>query len=152
MMWNTLRVYLDIFSGKRKPGPDDDYPRWDAFDRLADGALPRAAFGAGYVAFYAHFATEWWMYLFLPVHFLMGPVHGAIVNWCGHKYGYANFDNRDRSRNTFFADLLTMGELMQNNHHRFGKRVNFAVRWFEFDPTYPLIRALERFGVVRLNS
>ena len=28
----------------------------------------------------------------LPVHFLMGPIHGAIVNWCGHKYGYRNFD------------------------------------------------------------
>jgi stearoyl-CoA desaturase (delta-9 desaturase) len=20
----------------------------------------------------------------------MGPLHGAIVNWCGHKYGYSN--------------------------------------------------------------
>jgi len=30
----------------------------------------------------------------------MGPIHGAIVNWAGHKYGYQNFDNGDRSRNT----------------------------------------------------
>ena len=40
-------------------------------------------------------------YLLLPVHFVMGPIHGAIVNWCGHKYGYRNFDTtRDDSRAT----------------------------------------------------
>ena len=45
-----------------------------------------------YTAFYVAFAPHWSLFLLLPVHFLMGPIHGAIVNWCGHKYGYRNFD------------------------------------------------------------
>ena len=35
--------------------------------------------------------AHWAFFLLLPVHFLMGPFHGAIVNWAGHKYGYRNF-------------------------------------------------------------
>ena len=91
------------------------------------------------------------MFFFLPLHIVMGPVHGAIVNWCGHKYGYANYDNGDQSKNTLFLDLLTLGELMQNNHHRHGMRVNFATRWFEIDPVYPIIRALDWLGIIRLK-
>ena len=32
----------------------------------------------------------------------MGAVHGAIVNWAGHKYGYQNFDNNGKSHNSLF--------------------------------------------------
>ena len=60
----------------------------------------------------------------------MGPLHGAIVNWCGHKYGYANFDNQDKSKNTTPVDFLMLGELFQNNHHKFPNSPNFAKKWF----------------------
>ena len=39
------------------------------------------------------------------------------MNWCGHRYGYKNFDNGDQSRNTLVFDVLTSGELFQNDHH-----------------------------------
>jgi stearoyl-CoA desaturase (delta-9 desaturase) len=67
---------------------------------------------------YIIFAPSAWWFLLLPIHFLMGPVQGAIVNWCGHKYGYANFDNGDKSKNTFFIDFIMLGELFQKNHHK----------------------------------
>ena len=153
MMKNTLFMYLDAFSGKVKQDKNLQgyYPEWPAFDRWADPVLSRFGFMALYVFFYLRFATAWWMYLFLPLHFFMGPIHGAIVNWCGHKYGYANYDNQDASKNTFFADLLTMGELMQNNHHRHSNCPNFAVRWFEFDPTYGIIRLFGFLRIVQLS-
>jgi stearoyl-CoA desaturase (Delta-9 desaturase) len=153
MMWNTFHTYIAIQTRKLKPEArfEGGYPEWPAFDRWADSIPVRLGWIALYVLFYVRFADAWWQYLFLPVHVFMGPVHGAIVNWCGHKYGYANHDNRDRSRNTFCADLLTMGELMQNNHHHDTQRPNFANRWFELDPTYPLLRLLAAAGVIRLQ-
>ncbi|MFM2019012.1 MAG: hypothetical protein RL007_2668, partial [Bacteroidota bacterium] len=86
------------------------------------------------------------------IHFFMGPVQGAIVNWCGHKYGYSNFDNHDHSTNTVPLDFFLMGELMQNNHHKSPNAVNFRKRWFELDPTYPLIVVMKWFGIVQMRK
>ena len=91
------------------------------------------------------------MYMLLPIHFFMGPVHGMIVNWCGHKYGYRNFASKDRSRNTLAFDFVTLGELFQNNHHAYGMAPNFAGRWFEVDPTYQAMRVLAWVGVIDLG-
>lgn len=154
MMWQTLLIYLGIF-GRTLEAPKEfegQYPVWPVFDRIADSVITRLGWIALYVWFYMTFATAWWQYLFLPLNIFMGPIHGAIVNWCGHQYGYANFDNKDNSKNTFFWDMLTMGELMQNNHHRHGMSANFAVKWFEFDPTYLFIRLFRKLKIVRLNS
>jgi stearoyl-CoA desaturase (Delta-9 desaturase) len=79
-------------------------------------------------------------------------VHGAIVNWCGHKYGYQNFDNGDKSRNTLWVDFLTAGELFQNNHHKFAMSPNFGARWFEVDPTYQVIRVLSGLKIIQLKG
>ncbi len=153
MMKKTLFVYLDLYSGKIRPEKEFEggYPVWPAFDRWADSIFTRVAWVAVYIAFYVHFATAWWQYLFIPIHVCMGPIHGAIVNWCGHRYGYANHDNRDESKNTFFADILTMGELMQNNHHHNTQKANFASHWFELDPTYPLLKFMKALKIIRFN-
>ena len=82
----------------------------------------------------------------------MGPIHGAIVNWCGHKYGYRNFDTHDASRNTLPFDFLTLGELFQNNHHQARMAPNFATRWFEIDPAYLVIRMLAAIGIVQFTA
>jgi stearoyl-CoA desaturase (delta-9 desaturase) len=64
-------------------------------------------------------------------------------------YGYQNFDNNDKSRNSLAIDVLMMGELYQNNHHKLPNRTNFATKWFELDPTYPIIKILGWFGIIR---
>jgi stearoyl-CoA desaturase (delta-9 desaturase) len=102
--------------------------------------------------FYLRYASSPWLFLLLPVHFLIGVFHGGIVNWCGHRYGYRNFSLSDKSRNTLPIDFLMMGELYQNNHHRFPKRIQFAARWFEFDPAYPIIWLLKKLGIVRRGT
>ncbi len=154
MMKNTFFVYLDLVSGKIRPEKkfEGGYPEWPAFDRWGDSIAVRVLWVAVYIAFYVHFATAWWQFLLIPIHIFMGPIHGAIVNWCGHRYGYSNYNNGDRSKNTFFADVLTMGELMQNNHHQDTQKANFADRWFELDPTYPFLQALNALKIIRFSN
>lgn len=153
MMWQTLHIYRDLL--KRRIVPEKELvswtPEWPLMDRLADSWMARVGWGIAYFLFYATFATEWWMFLLLPMHFLMGPIHGAIVNWCGHKYGYSNYRLGDHSRNTLMWDFLMLGELFQNNHHKWPNRINFACRWFEMDPTYPLMKLLHWIRIIRLR-
>ncbi len=130
---------------------DGGMPDWPALDRLSQNWMARIAWGSMYIGFYFVFATHTWMFALLPLHFIMGPMHGAIVNWCGHRYGYRNYDNGDVSRNTLAFDFLTAGELFQNNHHKFAMSPNFAVRWFEVDPTYVMIRLLGAVGIIDLS-
>lgn len=153
MMWKTKAIYNDIRNDKVRPERrfEGNYPVWDKVENFFDKPYSRIGWGVLYVLFYIQFATAWWMFLLLPIHFLMGPIHGAIVNWGGHKYGYANFDNNDRSKNTLFFDFLTGGELFQNNHHKLPNRVNFGVKWWEIDPVYPVIWTLDKLRVIRLK-
>jgi stearoyl-CoA desaturase (delta-9 desaturase) len=92
------------------------------------------------------------MFLLLPIHFFMGPFHGAIINWFAHKYGYVNFKVSDTSKNLLPVDFLMMGEGFHNNHHKHGARPNFGFKWFEFDPTYAIIRGLDKINVIRLRK
>ena len=138
MTMRTKDIYLNYAQHKVEPEEQfkGGYPEWKILDKISDSWFVRLAFAALYILFYIKFATAWWMFLLLPIHFFMGPVHGAIVNWCGHKYGYANYDNHDNSKNTLPIDFLMMGELFQNNHHKLPEDVNFAQKKFELDPTY----------------
>ncbi len=152
MSVHTAKVYHSLATGTLKAGSQfqSNDPVYPVIDRVADSWLTRVAFGFLYTLFYVSFATHWWMFLLLPIHYLMGPVHGAIVNWAGHKYGYRNFDQPDKSRNTLFIDILLLGELFQNNHHHNGKRPNFATKWWEFDPVYPVIKLFDRMHIIQL--
>ncbi|HRY98891.1 MAG TPA: acyl-CoA desaturase [Bacteroidales bacterium] len=151
MMWRTKNIYNGILF--RNIHVDEAFtqniPSWPAFDRFAGSWPSRLLWAAAYTAFYLHFATHWWMFLFLPLHFLMGPVHGVIINWFAHKYGYRNFEVNDTSRNLLPLDLLMMGEAYHNNHHGNSKRANFGHRWFELDPTFGIIRLMQGLGIIR---
>ena len=118
--------------------------------------MSRLGWGIFYVVVYmlAYIYTDmhWAFFLLLPVHFLLGPIHGAIVNWSGHKYGYQNFDNKDESKNSLLVDFLMMGELFQNNHHKHPMSANFAKKWFEVDPTYPVIKLLHALRIIKLRK
>src|SRR5262249_54020906 len=149
--WQTKLVYASHVTRKLAPPFQfgADYPEWEFLDKFGDSMFTRLAWAAGYVWFYLHFSPSAWFLLLLPIHFLMGVIHGAIVNWCGHRYGYRTFSIGDKSRNTLPLDVLTMGELYQNNHHRFPNRLHFAVRWFEVDLAYPIIWLLQQARIVR---
>lgn len=152
MMTRTWGIYVGLRDRKIQPEErfEGGYPEWKLLDRIAGRYSTAAVFATAYTMFYFVFATQWWHFLLLPIHFMMGPTHGAIVNWFGHWMGYRNFDERDNSKNVLIFDFVTLGELFQNNHHRHGSRPNFAVRWFEVDPTWYAIWFLDKVGIITL--
>jgi len=153
MMIHTARIFSNFVKGKNVP--DEAFtraylPEWDKLDKIGNHVITRIFFMAAYTLFYIFFAPGYWYFLLLPIHFLMGPIQGAIVNWCGHKYGYRNYENGDHSRNSTPFGVLLMGELFQNNHHYQKDNANFARKWFEFDMTYLLMRVLNRMRIIQL--
>jgi len=153
MMWATAQRYGAHVDRTSTPEPRflGGYPDWAALDDFAARWPVRIGWGAAYALVYLWLATAWWQFLLLPVHWVMGPIHGAIVNWCGHRYGYRNYPTKDASRNLLPLDFVMLGELFQNNHHRAPGRLNFATRRFEFDPTFAVLRLLARTGALRLR-
>jgi stearoyl-CoA desaturase (delta-9 desaturase) len=154
MMWRTRRVYLDIVGGSADV--EDRFlkglPEWPAFDRWAGSPWSRLMWVGIYITIFAIWATSPWLWLLLPVVIAMGAVHGAIINWFAHKYGYHNFSVKNTSRNLFNLDVFMLGESYHNNHHKRPSAINFGFRWHELDPVYPVIRLLAWLRVIRLNQ
>lgn len=153
MMWRTKNIYNDIFIGEFPVEErfTKNLPEWHSFDRFADSWFSRISWGVFYVLFYIAFAPSYWYFLLLPAHFIMGPLHGAVINWFAHKYGYVNFKCGDTSKNFLPFDFLMLGESYHNNHHVLADRPNFGFRWFEFDPVYPFIVVFDKLHIIRLK-
>jgi stearoyl-CoA desaturase (delta-9 desaturase) len=155
MMWRTKNIYADI--NQKKIVIDEVFtknvPQWERFDAFASSYISRIVWGLGYAAFFLLFATAWWQWLFLPVALFMAPIHGVIINWYAHIYGYVNFKSKDTSKNLFPFDFLMMGEGYHNNHHKYASRANFGgIRWHEVDITYQIMRVLDFFGIIQLKQ
>lgn len=121
-------------------------PKLDAFSESKFNLLIWPLF---YISLYLLLDIPIYYYPLILVHCLIGPIQGALVNWFGHKVGYRNYNLSDKSKNTLPLDLLLMGELYQNNHHKSAKNINFAQKWFEIDITYYIYKALVFFRVLR---
>ncbi len=154
-LMNQTRVkYADIYNGKMQIEEKflKNLPDWPAFERFAHPWMTRVAWIIVYCAFYYFFATSPWQYLLLPITIMIGPVHGAIINWFAHKYGSVNFSLNNTSRNLFYIDVLMLGEAYHNNHHKFPSSINFGVKRNEIDPIYFVILLFNKLGVIRLNK
>ncbi|GAB3181475.1 acyl-CoA desaturase [Telluribacter humicola] len=158
MMWETKDIYNAVLNRKRaiESQFERNYPEWNLIEKLGDSWASRIGWGVVYIAFYVlayvYLDMHWAFFFLLPIHFLMGPIHGAIVNWSGHKYGYQNFDNNDKSKNSLIVDFLMMGELFQNNHHKRPNSLNFGSKWYEVDPTYPVIKMLDKLKIIEVRK
>ena len=154
MMWKTKTIYSGIVDGSYQVEErfTRGVPNWPAFDRFARSWVSRISWGAAYFFVYLAFADQWWLWFLLPLQFLLAPIHGAIINWFAHKYGYRNFKVGETSRNLLPFDFLMMGEGYHNNHHKNGSSANFGgIRWHEIDPTYLIIRLFHTLGIIKLK-
>ena len=155
MMWKTKTLYSAIANKKIDIEPRfiEGVPEWTPFDKFARSWVSRIFWGALYIGVYYLYADQLWLWLFLPMQFALSPIHGAIINWFAHKYGYRNYEVGDTSRNFLPFDFLMMGESYHNNHHKNGSRANFGgIRWHEIDPTYLVIVLFDKLGIVKIKS
>jgi stearoyl-CoA desaturase (Delta-9 desaturase) len=70
------------------------------------------------------------------------------INSLSHLIGRRPYITGDQSRNNWLLALLTMGEGWHNNHHAYQASVRQGFRWWEFDPTFYILRVLSWFGLV----
>ena len=75
--------------------------------------------------------------------------HGTFtINSLTHVFGSQRYVTTDNSRNHWLLAVITMGEGWHNNHHYYQRSVNQGFFWWEFDPTYYVLRALSWVGLV----
>ena len=72
-----------------------------------------------------------------------------FVNSATHIWGYRNYETRDQSRNLWWVAILSYGEGWHNNHHAHPHTARAGHRWWELDPTFWSIRALQLVGLAR---
>lgn len=153
MMMRTRIIYKDIFRDESNIDKRflTDLPSWRSFDVFCSNNLIRLCWVIVYILIYTVISPAWYWYLLIPLHAIMGPMHGVVINWGAHKFGYTNFKVGDTSKNLFPIDIIMLGEGLHNNHHKHAMRSNFAWKKWEFDPTYPVIWVLDKLGIIKLK-
>ena len=69
------------------------------------------------------------------------------INTINHLYGSRRFDTVDESRNNVFTAIFAAGEGWHNNHHRYQRSARNGFYWWEFDPTWYVIKAMSWVGL-----
>jgi len=75
---------------------------------------------------------------------LVSSLTGSVC----HNYGYRRYDVEDASTNELVTTILTFGEGLHNNHHRFPRDAYISHAWYEFDLNGLIILGLGKLGLV----
>jgi len=70
------------------------------------------------------------------------------INSLAHVCGKKRYVTGDDSRNNWFLATFTMGEGWHNNHHAYQSIVRQGFKWWEYDPTYYILKAMSWIGLV----
>ncbi|MBW4434720.1 MAG: acyl-CoA desaturase [Pelatocladus maniniholoensis HA4357-MV3] len=82
------------------------------------------------------------------VRLFLSYVFGLSINSITHLYGNRSFDTREQSTNNSWLAIPTLGEAWHNNHHAFPNSAKFGLSWWQLDPGYWVVNALEKLGLV----
>jgi stearoyl-CoA desaturase (delta-9 desaturase) len=69
------------------------------------------------------------------------------INTVNHLFGSRRFKTMDQSRNNVWTAIFAAGEGWHNNHHRYQRSARNGFYWWEFDPTYYVIRLMGWLGL-----
>ncbi|MEO6264500.1 MAG: fatty acid desaturase, partial [Luteimonas sp.] len=74
----------------------------------------------------------------------------GVVNGLGHWLGYRNFETDDTATNLTPWGVWIGGEELHNNHHAFPSSAKFALRKWELDLGWGVIKAFEAMGLAKV--
>lgn len=103
------------------------------------------------IIYFTHAASalisiDLWLYLFMLPMFI--TLHSFLIQTCFTHLsilGYKNYHHSDKSINSPWLFPFILGEAWHNNHHGDARNPNFGGRrWWEIDPTYWLIKLIEK--------
>lgn len=98
------------------------------------------------VALYIAGGLPWLVWGFCVPTVSLGHATFAI-NSVNHMFGSRRFDTLDESRNNVMTAIAAVGEGWHNNHHRYQRAARNGFYWWEFDPTWYVIRLMELLGL-----
>lgn len=80
--------------------------------------------------------------------FVITHATGAVNSLC-HFFGSRPFDTGDESGNVWWLVLPTLGESWHRNHHAFPTSARHGLFWWQLDPSWMAIWAMEKLGLIR---
>ena len=69
------------------------------------------------------------------------------INTVNHLWGSRRFDTPDDSRNNAITAFFAAGEGWHNNHHRYQRAARNGFYWWEFDPTWYVVKVMSWLGL-----
>jgi stearoyl-CoA desaturase (Delta-9 desaturase) len=118
------------------------YPELVWLDRY--WALPPATLAVALFLIGGPFALVWGFFVSTSLLW-----HGTFtINSLCHMFGSRRYAIPDNSKNSAILAAITMGEGWHNNHHYYQRSVRQGFFWWEFDPTFYVLRAMQALGLV----
>ncbi len=71
----------------------------------------------------------------------------CINSFC-HILGRVRYKTTDKSKNSLFLALVTLGEGWHNNHHHYQSSANQGFFWWEIDISYSILKVFSWMGLV----
>jgi stearoyl-CoA desaturase (delta-9 desaturase) len=92
----------------------------------------------------------WQIFLWAMCFRIVFGLHATwAVNSATHMFGSRRFNTRDDSRNTWWVAILSFGEGWHNNHHAHPTSARHGLAWYEFDPSWLLVKVLKTVGLAK---
>jgi stearoyl-CoA desaturase (delta-9 desaturase) len=121
---------------------DKYFPLWALLGLLIPFVLGFALSGGSLFAGFTAFVWAGLVRVFLLHHATWS------VNSICHMYGRRPFAIEDESRDNWIVAIVALGEGWHHSHHAFPTSAQHGLGRKQFDPSYQIIRGLERLGLV----
>jgi stearoyl-CoA desaturase (delta-9 desaturase) len=119
------------------------FPAWALLGLFLPAAIAFAVTGGSWKA-----ALTAYVWAGLVRVFLLHHVTWSVNSIC-HMYGKQPFAIKDESRNNWVVALFSLGEGWHHNHHAFPSSARHGLQRFQIDPSYLIIKGMEKLGLAR---